>query len=304
MIEVSHASKSFGPVVALDDVSLGIARGERVAFVGSNGSGKTTLLRAILGLLRIEGRITIGGIDVGVSPEIALRGVSYIPQIAPPIEAPVAEVIRAYAALRRIDPNAVAEQSALLGLTVSNVTRTRFRDLSGGMKQKLLAAMALAAKPDVLVCDEPTANLDAAARAAFFAQVDQRAKDCILILCSHRIEEVRQLVDRVVEMKDGRVARDASLGELLGELRTFRVEVALRRTGGDAEAFLRSNGFELLGAGRFGSLFSQAAKVDVVARLLRLHQDDIVDLSIFQVEDLAHAESARLASSSRLKVAP
>ncbi len=304
MIEVSHASKSFGPVVALDDVSLGIARGERVAFVGSNGSGKTTLLRAILGLLRIEGRITIGGIDVGVSPEIALRGVSYIPQIAPPIEAPVTEVVRAYAALRRIEPNAVAEQSALLGLTMSNIERTRFRDLSGGMKQKLLAAMALAAHPDVLVCDEPTANLDAAARAAFFAQVDQRAKDCILILCSHRIEEVRQLVDRVVEMKDGRVVRDASLGELLGELRTFRVEVALRRTGGDAEAFLRSNGFELLGAGRFGSLFSQSAKVDVVARLLRLHQDDIVDLSIFQVEDLAHAESERVASSSRLKVAP
>lgn len=304
MIEVSHASKSFGPVVALDDVSLGIARGERVAFVGSNGSGKTTLLRAILGLLRIEGRITIGGIDVGVTPEIALRGVSYIPQIAPPIEAPVAEVVRAYAALRRIDPKVVADRSRLLGLSVSDIAGTRFRDLSGGMKQKLLAAMALAAKPDVLVCDEPTANLDAAARSAFFAQVDQRSKDCILILCSHRLEEVRQLVDRVVEMKDGRLVRDASLGELLGEWRTFRVEVALRRPGGEAEAFLRANGFELLGPRRFGSLFSQATKVDVVARLLRLHQDDIVDLSIFQVEDLANTESAHLASSARLKVAP
>ncbi|MEO8875313.1 MAG: ABC transporter ATP-binding protein [Polyangiaceae bacterium] len=304
MIEVSHASKSFGPVVALDDVSLGIARGERVAFVGSNGSGKTTLLRAILGLLRIEGRITIGGVDVGVTPEIALRGVSYIPQIAPPIEAPVAEVVRAYAALRRIDPKVVAERSALLGLSMNAVEHTRFRDLSGGMKQKLLAAMALAANPDVLVCDEPTANLDAAARAAFFAQVDQRAKDCILILCSHRIEEVRQLVDRVVEMKDGRVAKDSSLGELLGELRTFRVEVALRRPGGEAEVFLRSNGFDVLGAGRFGSLFSQSAKVDVVARLLRLHQDDIIDLSIFHVEALDNAESGRRTSSPRLKAVP
>ncbi|MEO6418819.1 MAG: ABC transporter ATP-binding protein [Polyangiaceae bacterium] len=303
MIEASNVFKSFGPVLALEDVSLGIGRGERVAFVGSNGSGKTTLLRAILGLVRIAGRITIGGIDVGVSPEIALRRVSYIPQIAPPIEAPVAEVVRAYAALRRIDPKNVVERSALLGLSVNAVERMRFRDLSGGMKQKLLAAMALAADPDVLVCDEPTANLDVDARKAFFAQVDQRAKDGILVLCSHRIEEVRQLVDRVIEMKDGRIARDEPVRELSGEQRTFRVEVALRQVADAAKSFLRSNGFEVIGAGRFGSLVSEQAKVDVVARLLRLHQDDILDLSICQVEDGASAENELAVSSPRLKVA-
>lgn len=211
MIEVSHASKSFGAVIALKDVTLRIAPGERVAFVGSNGSGKTTLLRAMLGLLRIEGTITIGGVDVGKSPELALRRVSYIPQIAPPIEAPVREVIRAYAALRDIDPLLVARRADLLGLSVRIVEATRFRDLSGGMKQKLLAAMALCADADVLVCDEPTANLDVSARAAFFAQFDQRAKDSILVLCSHRMEEVQHLVRRVVEMKDGRVTRDTSL---------------------------------------------------------------------------------------------
>ncbi len=211
MIDVVHASKSFGAVLALNDVSLHIAPGERVAFVGSNGSGKTTLLRAILGLLRIQGTITIGGIDVGTSPELALRRVSYIPQIAPPIEAPVREVVRAYAALRGIDPLLVARRADLLGLSVRSVEGARFRDLSGGMKQKLLAAMALAADADVLVCDEPTANLDVNARTAFFAQFDQRAQNSILVLCSHRMEEVEHLVDRVVEMKDGRVMRDAAL---------------------------------------------------------------------------------------------
>lgn len=302
MIEVSHVSKSFGPVVALDDVSLGIARGERVAFVGSNGSGKTTLLRTLLGLLRVDGRVTIGGVDVATAPELALRSVAYIPQIAPPLEAPVAEVLRAHAALRRIDAKAVAARAAPLGLSVAALERTRFRDLSGGMKQKLLAAMALATEADVLVCDEPTANLDAAARAAFFAQVDERDKDGIVVLCSHRIEEVRQLVDRVVEMKEGRIARDAPLRELLAELRSFRVEVALRRQRGEAEEFLRTNGFHSVAPGRLGALFSQSAKVDVVARLLRLHQDDIADLSVYQVEDLALAESAERASSPRLKV--
>ncbi len=302
MIQVSHVSKSFGPVLALDDVSLAIGRGERVAFVGSNGSGKTTLLRSILGLLRVEGRVAVGGVDVAASPEIALRSVAYIPQIAPPLEAPVGEVIRAHAALRRIDAGAVAERAGPLGLSVAAVERTRFRDLSGGMKQKLLAAMALATGAEVLVCDEPTANLDAAARAAFFEQVDERGRDGIVVLCSHRIEEVRQLVDRVVEMKEGRVARDASLHELLAELRSFRVEVALGRTRGEAETFLRANGFESAGPGRLGALFSQSAKVDVVARLLRLHQDDIADLSVYQVDDLALGERAGSEGRPRLKV--
>lgn len=294
MIEVSHVSKSFGRVTALDDVSLRIDRGERVAFVGTNGSGKTTLLRAILGLLRVEGRVCIDGVDVAASPEIALRSVAYIAQIAPPIEAPVGEVVRAHASLRRIAPDATAARARKLGLDLEAVRGVRFRDLSGGMKQKLLAAMALATEASVLVCDEPTANLDASARAAFFAEVDERPKDSIVVLCSHRIEEVRQLVDRVVELQDGRIARDAPLHELLAEMKRFRVEVALERGKREAEAFLRANGFETVAPGRLGALFTQADKVDLVAKLLRDHKDAIVDLSVYQVEDLHVAQPVRL----------
>ncbi len=208
MIQVHRVSKSFGPVIALDDVTLRIEKGERVAFVGSNGSGKTTLLRAILGLLRVEGRVTIGGIDVAKSPELALKRVAYIPQIAPPIEAPVSEVVRAHASLRDIDPKRTHETARRLGLDLDVLEKMRFRDLSGGMKQKLLAAMALATDADVLVCDEPTANLDEASRNAFFDEVNATRDHRIVILCSHRTEEVARLVDRVVEMREGRVARD------------------------------------------------------------------------------------------------
>ncbi len=208
MIHVHHATKSFGPVLALDDVSLDIERGEHVAFVGSNGSGKTTLLRAMLGLLRIRGRVMVAGVDVCISPEIALQHIAYIPQIAPPLEAPVGEVVRAYATLRASDPRTTADFAARLGLDLGAISRTRFRDLSGGMKQKLLAAMALATNADVLVCDEPAANLDELARGAFFEAISQRPKERIVVLCSHRTEEVEKLVDRVVEMRDGRILRD------------------------------------------------------------------------------------------------
>lgn len=208
MIEIAHASKTFGPVVALHDVSLHIGPGERVAFVGSNGSGKTTLLRALLGLLRVQGRVTVAGHDVARHPELALRHVAYIPQISPPLDAPVREVVRAYAALRGVPHERVVEKAQAMSLSVTALADLRFRDLSGGMKQKLLAALALAAQAEVLVCDEPTANLDAGARAAFFAAVDARPAEHVLILCSHRAEEVQKFVHRVIELRDGRIARD------------------------------------------------------------------------------------------------
>lgn len=208
MIDIDHVSKAFGRVAALNDVALHIARGERVALVGSNGSGKTTLLRALLGLIRVRGRVTIGAIDVAKRPELALRHVAYVPQIAPPLEAPVREVVAALCALRGVDGATLAVCAEQLGLGLAAIQRTRFRDLSGGMRQKLLAAMALSARADVLICDEPTANLDAGARAAFFVQLAELKPEAIVILCSHRAEEVHGFVDRVISMRDGTVERD------------------------------------------------------------------------------------------------
>lgn len=215
MITIAKVHKRFGPVVALDRVSLTIGQGEGVAFVGSNGSGKTTLLRALLGLVRVEGTIAIGGHDVAKEPELALRNVAYIPQIAPPIDAPVAEVVRAYATLRGKGDDATYERALRLGLSPDTCRKKRFRDLSGGMKQKLLAAMALAADAPILVCDEPTANLDGDARAAFFEQLAERPPSSVVVLCSHRIEEVRAIVGRIVVLAEGRVVGDGPVSDLL-----------------------------------------------------------------------------------------
>lgn len=211
MIDVQGVSKKFGPVVALRDVTVRINGGERIAFVGSNGSGKTTLLRSILGLLRVEGRIQINGIDVATSPEVALRHVAYVPQVAPPLDASVAEVVRAHASLRQLEPMQIADRAGRLGLDLAAVKKSRFRDLSGGMRQKLLAALALATGASILVCDEPTANLDASARTAFFEELASLPPSQVVILCSHRPEEVRGFVDRVLEFGDGRLVSDSVL---------------------------------------------------------------------------------------------
>ena len=207
MIEITRVSKSFGKISALSEVSLGIEAGQRVALVGANGSGKTTLLRALLGLVRVSGRITIGGHDVAVNPERALSDVAYIPQIAPPLDAPVREVVRAVACLRGYDAARVRRYAAELGLDLDGYAASRFRDLSGGMKQKVLAALALAAETAVLLCDEPTANLDSSARAAFAGVLERLPAERTVILCSHRAEELSDLVERTVELREGRVFR-------------------------------------------------------------------------------------------------
>jgi len=299
MITVAQVHKRFGPVVALDGVSLEIAAGERVAFVGANGSGKTTLLRALLGLVRFDGKITVAGSDVAREPEVALRSVAYIPQIAPPIEAPVGEVVRAHAALRGKPEDATWERAKRLGLDAAPSAKKRFRDLSGGMKQKLLAAMALATEAPILVCDEPTANLDGEARAAFFEQLAERPKSGVVVLCSHRIEEVRALVDRVVELSDGRVVRDAPLEELMRDLRAFRVEVALRENAQKTEELLRARGFATAGALRLAIQVAQHEKLELVTRLLQEHGADLADVSVVPVDDLSIAAAE---SEPRLKV--
>lgn len=224
MITVLSVRKRFGAVTALDGVTLSIVAGERVAFVGTNGSGKTTLLRALLGLVRVEGRVTIGNVDVAREPEVALRTAAYIPQIAPPVDAPVSELVRAQAAIRGTDVDAVWARAKRLGLQADAARSKRFRDLSGGMKQKLLAAMALATEAPILVCDEPTANLDGDARASFFEQLEERPDTSIVVLCSHRIEEVRQMVGRVVELADGKVVRDGTAQEFLRDVEPTRLE--------------------------------------------------------------------------------
>lgn len=302
MIQVTQVSKRFGPVAALDGVSLRVDEGERVAFIGANGSGKTTLLRALLGLVRFEGRITLAGVDVAREPELALRSVAYIPQVAPPIEAPVREVLRAYAALRGRPVRDLEERAAALGLDVRKSEGKRFRDLSGGMKQKLLASMALAVEAPILVCDEPTANLDGDARVEFFRQLDERPRGSVVVLSSHRIEEVTQLVDRVVELSDGRVARDTTLEALLRDLRAFRVEVTLRDGSEAAAAALVSRGLVRGAEGRFVGQFSRDEKVTIVARLLREHEAAIVDLAITAVEDMNAVLRADGASRPKLKV--
>lgn len=283
-IHIDNVTKRFGKVTALKDLTLSIGRGERVALIGSNGSGKTTLMRSVLGVLRFEGHIRIGGHDVAAEPVAALSSLAYVPQIAPPIDVPVSELMRTWSVLRGVSEGEVVDRARAFGLDVLAERKKRFADLSGGMKQKLLAAFALASSAPVLVCDEPTANLDPHARVSFFQQVAARPSGSSVILCSHRLDEVRQLVDRVIELRDGAVIHDGTVGELLQDLRAYRVEVWLQEGAAATAAFLISKGFAAAGPDRYSALLTQEDKLSAIEGLMRQHDRVVRDLSVYQVD--------------------
>jgi ABC-2 type transport system ATP-binding protein len=120
--------------------------------------------------------------------------------------------VRAVAELRGVDIREIHRLASALELSLDEVRTRPVRALSGGMKQKLMIALALASPVSLLVLDEPTASLDTRAREAFFSLYAERAGHATLLLSSHRVDEVERLADRVIGLEGGRVAFDVPAG--------------------------------------------------------------------------------------------
>lgn len=212
-IEARGLTKSYGSQVVLRDVDLEVEPGARVAIVGPNGSGKSTLLRALMGLLRCEGEVWLDGSSPFRDRERIAEQIAYVPQIAPQLGASVSEVIRAVSSLRAIDRERVVVVAGELGLDVEQVRARPFRALSGGMKHKLLVALAFATDASLLILDEPTGSLDEQSRACFARLYERAAANATVLLCSHWTEEVARLAGRVVRLAEGRVVERPTVTE-------------------------------------------------------------------------------------------
>jgi len=208
MIEFQSVSKTFQKRAALDDVSLTFDKGARVALVGSNGAGKTTMIRCLLGEYRCQGKVMIDGVNPRADRQTVLARIGFVPQLPPPLKIPVGELVNFAASLCNSDPQHMEQVGTQLGLDMDAIRSQPFVKLSGGQKQKLLIGIALGRDSDVLVMDEPAANLDPESRKIFFRLLSERSKDTIMLMSSHRIDEVAALVNRVVEMDRGQVVLD------------------------------------------------------------------------------------------------
>lgn len=264
-IETRSVSKRFGRVVALDEVSFEIAPRSRVALVGPNGSGKSTLNRILMGLVGCEGAVRLDGRCPFRERVAVARAMAYVPQAAPALAAPVDEVVRAIARVRGLDPAAVAEFAAALDLDLAAVARRPFRSLSGGTKQKLLIALAFASRASLLILDEPTGSLDARTRERFFGLFDALGPDVTLVLCSHRLEEIRPLVDRVLVLDEGRVAYAGPVDAFLERVALATLEVWA--DGPEAEAWLAGRGFRRTPAGAWCCTVARSEKMKLLPEM-------------------------------------
>ncbi len=228
MIELKNLAKRFRRTQVLDGLSLRIASGDRIALIGSNGAGKTTLIRCLLGEYVHEGEVLMNGLSPRRHRTEVLRRIAFVPQMPPPLRMPAGDLVDFAASIHGSSPARIAEVAARLGLDVEEVRRRPFLKLSGGQKQKLLIAIAMGHDADILIMDEPTANLDPAARQIVFDLLAERL-DKTMIISSHRLEEVAMLVNRVIELDRGRVVLDDRVEEAVDPSLRLDCAVRLRR---------------------------------------------------------------------------
>ncbi|MGE0361808.1 MAG: ATP-binding cassette domain-containing protein [Vicinamibacterales bacterium] len=213
-LSASRLAKRYGPIVALDDVSIEVAPGECVALVGESGSGKTTLLRAFNGLTALDaGTVRVSGHDLAGADLVAVRrSLGYVPQDGGLL--PHWTVARNAALqpwlLGRPDPATDAAAAlALVGLGDGQFATRWPHELSGGQRQRVAFARALAAGARILLLDEPFGALDAITRSdlqAMFLDI-RRTAGVAALLVTHDLHEAALLADRIAVMHQGQLAQ-------------------------------------------------------------------------------------------------
>lgn len=216
MLEIKNLKKTFGALVAVNDVSFAVERGQLLGLLGPNGAGKTTTVLMIAGLVTPDrGDVLIDGTRLSGDTDPKKRKIGLVPQdLALYDELSARANLRFFGALYGLTGNAldtaIAAALALVGLV--DRERDAVKSYSGGMKRRLNLAAGLLHDPDLLVLDEPTVGVDPQSRNAIFDNLEtlkQRGK--ALLYTTHYMEEVERLADRVVIMDHGKVIADDTL---------------------------------------------------------------------------------------------
>ena len=212
MIKIKNLTKTFGVQNSLDNISLELNKGDSVIIMGQNGAGKTTLIRSILGqYIPSSGTIEVAGNNPFKNRVDTISKVGFVPQLPPPIKLTVEELINFAIHSSNISKKSVVELCLKMDLDLNEHMKKVFFKLSGGMKQKLLIAIAIAKNPEIFIFDEPTANLDPKGRENFYEIMKEYNKNRLIIFISHRIEEVLNLVNRKIELDLGKFILDEKI---------------------------------------------------------------------------------------------
>lgn len=209
MIQVKKLTKKFASHISLDNVDIEFNKNEYIALMGPNGAGKTTLIRSILGYYHPDnGEVLINGLDPIKDRIKVLEHISFVPQLPPPIKLSLNELMQYIQASSDVDKKLIMHYANEMKLDITANLNKSFFKLSGGMKQKMLIAISLAKRSNIIIYDEPTANLDPKARDDFYRLLKENEDDKVLLFVTHRLDEVKDIVNRQVYMDLGKIISD------------------------------------------------------------------------------------------------
>ncbi len=231
-VRVDGVSRSYGAVLAVDDVSLSVGRGETVALLGPNGAGKTTTITMLLGLARPDrGTVTVLGVSPGEAVARGLLGA----MLQDGGMMPGVQVGELLAMVRNLYSAPLSVQETIAVAQLDGLEKRRVDRLSGGQSQRLRLAMALVGDPELLILDEPTAAMDVEARRNFWHEMLRFTdRGRTILFSTHYLEEADVTAGRIILMARGRVVADGTPSAIKNSvgLRVIRFSVARSNTSG------------------------------------------------------------------------
>lgn len=217
-LRVMSLTKKFKKLTAVDNVSFSAVQGEVVGFLGPNGAGKSTTMKMITGFLApSSGTAYIDGYDIIEQPLQAKRMLGYLPEGAPSYpDMTLKQFINFIADIREISPDAKERKinEVVNKVNLQSVLHQRIETLSKGFKRRVGLAQALVHDPKVLILDEPTDGLDPNQKREVRNLITNMAKDKVIILSTHILEEVEAVCDRVIILASGKIIMDSTQQEL------------------------------------------------------------------------------------------
>ncbi|PIY92228.1 MAG: ABC transporter ATP-binding protein [Candidatus Magasanikbacteria bacterium CG_4_9_14_0_2_um_filter_42_11] len=228
-LEIKNFTKKYGDVTAVDDISISVKQGEFFGFLGKNGAGKTSTISAITGIGTItSGEITVFGIDVEKEYKEARKKIGLCPQeFNVDTFAKVKDIllhVGGYFGLSKKERQTRLED-VLNIFELEDHKEKQFRQLSGGLKRRLMLARAMMHDPELLILDEPTAGVDVELRHelwAYLKQINKAGKT--IIFTSHYLDEVEELCERVAIMDKGKIIADAPKSDFTNDGSTLEAK--------------------------------------------------------------------------------
>ena len=219
MISLNSLTKRFGALVAVDNISMSVARGEVLGFLGPNGAGKSTTMKMVTGFLPpTAGTASVSGFDVMESPLEVKRRIGYLPEGAPTYgDMTPASFLAFISEIRGFDGAEGKKRIAAAAdkVDLHEVMNQPIDTLSKGFKRRVGLAQAILHDPEVLIMDEPTDGLDPNQKHQVRALIRDMAEDKAIIISTHILEEVESVCSRAVIIAHGRLLADGTPEELL-----------------------------------------------------------------------------------------